>query len=95
MILLPAVVLLAVAAWQGALIGWAAVEAQDAARHAARAALAGEPVRPAAGFALPAAMRQGADVRMADGKVTVRVHVPSIVPGVAPVGTAGAEVVEG
>lgn len=94
MILLPVVVALAIAAWQGVLIGWAAVEAQDAARQAARAALAGEPVRAAAGSALPASMRAGADVRRSDGAVTVRVRVPSIVPGFAPVVSASAAVVE-
>jgi len=95
MILLPVVVLLALAAWQGVLIGWTAVEAQDAARQAARAALADEPVRDAARAALPASMRDGLDVRSGDQAVTVRVRVPSIVPGFAPSVSASAEQVEG
>ena len=94
MILLPVVVVLAVAAWQGVLIGWTAVEAQDAARQAARAALADEPVRDAARAALPGSMRDGLDVR-SGGAVTVRVRVPSIVPGFAPSVSASAEQVEG
>ena len=95
MILLPVVVLLAVAAWQGVLIGWTAVQAQDAARQAARAALAHEPVRDAARATLPASMRDGLDVRSDDRTVTVRVRVPSIVPGFAPSVSASAEQVEG
>jgi pilus assembly protein CpaE len=95
MILLPVVVVLAVAAWQGVLIGWTAVEAQEAARQAARAALAGEPVRDAARSALPASMRDGLAVRSAGGEVTVRVSVPSIVPGFAPSVSASAAAVDG
>ena len=95
MILLPVVVLLAVAAWQGVLIGWTAVQAQDAARQAARAALADEPVRDAARATLPASMRDGLDVRTADGEVSVRVRVPSIVPGFAPSVSASAAEVDG
>jgi hypothetical protein len=95
MILLPVVVLLAIAAWQGVLIGWTAVEAQDAARQAARAALGGERVADAARAALPGSMREGLEARTADGAVTVRVHVPSILPGVSPVVSATAAVVDG
>ncbi len=95
MILLPVVVVLAVAAWQGVLIGWTAVEAHDAARQAARAALGREPVRDAARSALPASMRDGLDVRTADGEVSVRVRVPSIVPGFAPFVSASAAEVDG
>jgi len=40
-------------------------------------------------------MRDGLDVRSGDGAVTVRVRVPSIVPGFAPSVSASAEQVEG
>jgi hypothetical protein len=95
MILLPVVVLLAIAAWQGVLIGWTAVEAQDAARQAARAALGGERVADAARAAVPGSMREGLEARTTDGAITVRVHVPSILPGVSPVVSATAAVAEG
>jgi hypothetical protein len=95
MILLPVVALLAIAAWQGVLIGWAAVEAQDAARQAARAALGGERAADAARAAVPGSMRDGLEVRTTHGVATVRVHVPSILPGVSPVVSASAAVVDG
>lgn len=95
MILLPVVVLLAIAAWQGVLIGWTAVEAQDAARQAARAALGGERAVDAARGAVPGSMRDGLEVNTSGGEITVRVHVPSILPGVSPVVSARAAVAEG
>jgi hypothetical protein len=76
-------VLLAAATWQAALAGWALVSAQSAASAAARAALAGAPARPAALAALPDGMRRGASTRMVDGRVTVRVHIPAVLPGFA------------
>ncbi len=79
--LIPVLVLLTVATWQAALAGWALVSAQGAARAAARAALAGSPPRPAALAALPAGMRRGASTQVADGRVTVRIHVPAVLPG--------------
>jgi Flp pilus assembly protein TadG len=81
--LVPVLVLLTVATWQAALAGWALVSAQSAARAAARAALAGAPARPAALAALPDGMRRGASTRIADGRVTVRVHIPAVLPGFA------------
>jgi Flp pilus assembly protein TadG len=81
--LVPVLVLLTVATWQAALAGWALVSVQSAARAAARAALAGSPARPAALAALPEGMRRGASTRIADGRVTVRVHIPAVLPGFA------------
>jgi hypothetical protein len=94
-ILLPVVLALGAAAWQGVLIGWTAVEAQDAARQAARAALGREPVVPAARAALPSSMRAGMEVERGGGRVTVHVRVPSVLPGIALVIDASARVVAG
>lgn len=80
-VLLPVLVALTFAVWQAALAGWALVSAQSAARAAARAALAGSPPRPAALAALPGSLRSGARVEDSGGKVTVRVHIPAVLPG--------------
>jgi hypothetical protein len=79
--LLPILLLLAVAAWQGLLIGWTALEAQQAARAGARAALGGERPAPAVGSSLPGSMRDEVEIHRAGGRLTVRVRVPSVVPG--------------
>jgi hypothetical protein len=91
--LVPALLILTVAAWQAVIAGWALVSAQAAARSAARAALAGAPPRPAALEALPDGMRSGAAVRLAAGTVTVRVRIPSVLPGFAADVTASAPAV--
>jgi hypothetical protein len=80
-VLLPVLVALAVAMWQAAAAGWTLVSAESAARAGARAALAGSPPRQAALAALPAPMRAGARVEDAGGRVTVRVHIPAVLPG--------------
>jgi TadE-like protein len=80
-VLLPVLVALTFAMWQVALAGWALVSAESAARAAARAALAGSPPRPAALAALPGAMRPGAQVEDSGARVTVRVHIPAVLPG--------------
>ena len=79
-VLLPVLVAVTFAVWQAALAGWALVSAQSAARAAARAALAGSPVRQAALAALPESMRAGARIDEAGGTVTVRVRIPSVLP---------------
>jgi len=79
--LLPALVAVTFAVWQAALAGWTLVSAESAARAAARAALAGSPPRPAALAALPESMRAGARIEEAGGTVTVRVHIPAVLPG--------------
>jgi Flp pilus assembly protein TadG len=80
-VLLPVLVAVTFAVWQAALAGWTVVSAQSAARAAARAALAGSPVRPAALGALPQSMRAGARIDEAGGTVTVHVRVPAVLPG--------------
>src|SRR3954470_6274771 len=80
-LLLPAALLVAVAGWQGVLIGWTAVAAGQAARAAARAELVGEAATPAARAALPGGMRNGMELRESGKRITVRVHVPRVVPG--------------
>jgi hypothetical protein len=79
--LLPALLILAVAAWQGLVIGWTAVEAQQAARAGARAVLGGERPAPAIRRSLPATMREGAELRRSGHRLVVSVQVPAIVPG--------------
>jgi hypothetical protein len=92
-VLLPVLVALTFAVWQAALAGWALVSAESAARAAARAALAGSPPRPAALAALPGSMRSRARVEDAGGRVTVRVHIPAVLPGFdADVSASAAEV---
>jgi Flp pilus assembly protein TadG len=81
--LVPVLLILTAAVWQAAIAGWALVSAESAARAAARAALAGSPLRPAALAALPGSMRSGAAIRLAGRTVTVRVHIPSVLPGFA------------
>jgi|SRR4051812_2495678 len=91
--ILPLVALLALAAWQGILIGWAALEAQQAARAGARAILAGERPGPAVARSLPDSMRAGVRVRREGGTLQVRVPVPGVLPGVhLLVGASAAEV---
>ena len=80
-VLLPVLVALTFAMWQAALAGWTLVSAESAARAAARAALAGSPPRPAALAALPGSMSRGARVEESGGRVTVRIHVPAVLPG--------------
>src|SRR5919197_3272401 len=92
--LLPLLVLLTACAWQGILIGWTALEAQSAARAGARALQGGEEARPAARASLPASMREGLGLEESGDRLTVRVPVPSVVPGLRLRLTASAAVVE-
>lgn len=85
--LLPVLMLVALAMGQGAVAGYAAWSAGGAARVAARAqALGGKPGE-AARAELPRFLDGGSRVRVAaatgktPGRVTVRLRVPSIVPG--------------
>ena len=83
-LLLPLLALIALAAWQGLVAAWALVSVQDAAHAGARAAMVGEPVRAVVARALPARLRSGMVVVRRSGSVTVRVQMPSIVPGFSP-----------
>lgn len=83
----PVLVLVALAMGQGAVAGYAAWSAAGAARVAARAQALGERPGAAARAELPRFLDDGSRVRVASpdgdaaGRVTVRLRVPSIVPG--------------
>jgi hypothetical protein len=91
--LVPALVLLALAGWQAVLIGWSVLEAQHAARVAARAAMVGASPAAAARSALPGSLARGSVVSTGAGRLQVRLRVPSVIPGLAPHVTASAQVV--
>lgn len=80
--LLPALLVAALVCWQAVLTGWSAVSAAHAARAAARAEMVGDRPLPAATAAVPFSMRTGLTVRDSDGRVSVTLHVPSVLPGV-------------
>ena len=84
--MLPAALLVVLAAWQVALTGQALWLSGNAARVAARAQAVGRDPAEAARSALPAHLRRGLVVRDADGGVVVRVAVPLLLgPWRAPV----------
>lgn len=91
--LLPALALLVVAGWQAVLIGWSVLEAQHAARVAARAAMIGGSPAAAARSALPGALARRSAVSRTRGLMHVRITVPSVIPGLSPHVTASAPVV--
>jgi len=93
-ILLPALLVVALACWQALLVGWTSISAEHAARAAARARLIGGEPRAAAAGALPGVLRDGLSVALRDGSVTVRVRTPSLVPGFAMDMTAEAPLVD-
>src|SRR3954447_22919138 len=80
-ILLPALLAIALAWWQALLVVLRASSAAHAARAAARAGLVGAQPRAAATAALPGVMQDGLEVTVSDGRVTVRVRTPSLIPG--------------
>ena len=76
---IPAVIALALVAWQLALAGHTAWLCANAARVAARADTVGRSPRAAARSALPSALERGMDVaRERRGGVRVRVRVPFV-----------------
>jgi len=77
---MPLIAILAVAAWQLAISGYAAWSASAAARAAARAQAIGADPEPAARAALTPALEQGLTVRVEDGWVRVGVRVPPVTP---------------
>jgi hypothetical protein len=83
-VLLPVLALIALAAWQGLVAAWALVSVEDAAHAGARAAMVGEPVRAVVARALPGRLRPGMVVVRRSGSLTVRVRMPSVVPGLSP-----------
>lgn len=85
--LLPVLMLVALAMGQGAVAGYAAWSAAGAARMAARAEALGEKPGEAARDELPRFLDRGSRIKVASptgktpGRVTVRLRVPSLVPG--------------
>jgi len=78
---IPLVVLVVLAMWEMALIGYTDVLASNSAREAARAWAVGEPCQPPAEKPLPKAWREGMKaVQLADG-VRVTLKVPFVLPG--------------
>jgi pilus assembly protein CpaE len=76
----PLAVLAAAALGQIGAAAWVGAEAAGAATAAARAAaVGGDPAR-AARAELPAGLRSGLRVDVADGRATVRVRVPRLLP---------------
>jgi hypothetical protein len=75
---LPAALLVALAAWQLALAGQAVWLSGNAARVAARAQTVGRDPARAARSALPSYLRRGLVVRGEGGRVSVRVRVPLV-----------------
>jgi len=76
----PAVIALALIAWQLALAGHAAWLCANAARNAARADSVGRSPRSAARSALPTSLERGLEVtRERRGGVRVRVRIPFVV----------------
>jgi hypothetical protein len=78
---LPALIVCVVLAGQAVAAGWALWWAGNAARAGARAEQVGSDGEAAARRALPARLRDGAEVRARDG-VEVRVRVPALLPGI-------------
>jgi pilus assembly protein CpaE len=90
--LLPLLVVIALAVWQGLVAGQAWWMAGAAAREAARAAALGGDARAAALRVLPGGMRPGLQVKTDDktGGVLVRVRVPRVVGGSGGLGSVSA-----
>ncbi len=78
----PALLSLLLGAGQAVALGWALVEAADAARTGARAAAMGGDAEALARRALPPSLRGGADVTLVDDGLLVRVEAPRLVPHV-------------
>jgi len=88
---IPVLVAVCLALWQGLVYGQAAWLAGAAARAAARAEAVGGDTAAAARSRLPAALRHGLRVTTGrDGDVAVRVRVPLVVTGAA-LGTVSAQ----
>ena len=76
----PLVVLAAAALGQIGAAAWVEAEAAGAATAAARAAAVGADPARAARAELPAGLRGGLRVEVADGRATVRLRVPRLLP---------------
>jgi hypothetical protein len=92
-VLLPAMLVVALACWQALLVGWTSISAEHAARAAARARLIGAEPRAAAAGALPGIMRDGLAIAVSPRAVQVRLRAPSVIPGFDMAVTADAPLV--
>lgn len=80
--LLPILAVLCAIGWQLVVAGQTVWLASTAARGAARAHALGRDAATAGRAALPVAMRDGLRVRTGDdGRVSVRLRIPAVVPG--------------
>lgn len=80
--LLPWFLLAGLVAWQILLAVSTASTTENAARSGSRAAGRGQDARAAALRSLPGETRRDAEVTVDGGRVTVRVRIPILVPGV-------------
>jgi len=74
--------LLALGVWQIMLASWAAEQAQNASRTAARVEGRGGDADKAARNAVSSALRKDMDVQVAPEHVTVSVRIPILIPGI-------------
>jgi hypothetical protein len=81
--LLPLIAVVLAVCWQVVLVGQAAWSASSAARAAARAHAVGADLAAAARASLPRALERDLRVRpLDDGRVEVRLRVPTVVPAI-------------
>jgi hypothetical protein len=81
--MLPFLLLVALASWQLMLGAWACTQASNAARTASRVHGRGGDERKAARGAVSKPLREGMRIRRDGDRVTVRVRIPIVVPGLS------------
>lgn len=81
--MLPYLLLVALAAWQLMLGAWAYTQASNAARTASRVAGRGGDARKAARGAVSGPLQRGIRVVRDGDRVTVRLRIPLVIPGLA------------
>ena len=90
--LLPILAVLCAVGWQVVVAGQTVWLASTAARGAARAHALGRDATSAGRAALPVSMRDGLRVQTGDdGRVTVRLRIPAVVPGAGSLGSVRRE----
>ncbi len=80
---IPIILVLGCSVWQAALAGITAERAAHAARVAARAVAVGGKARKAISRVLPADVAQSARISAKSNVVTVRLPVPTVIPGLS------------
>ena len=78
---IPLVLVLGWGVWQAAIAGLTAERAAHAARVASRASAVGANARKAVERVLPKSLLQNAVIQSRAGRATVRLRVPSVLPG--------------